>query len=272
MFKIRNSKLKSILCVLALAALTSCASLFEDESLHVESNPELLYQEGVSNLSKRSYQAAIEKFEMIEREHPASDFAAEAQINRAYTQYLDGNYVITALTADEFVKQFPSHPSVPYMYYLKALCYYDRIVDVGRDQDLTYKAIDALNEVIARFPNTTYAKDAKVKMEYSLNNLAGKEMEIGRFYLKGNKLIAAVGRFKTVIDKYERSIFTPEALYRLAEIYYALGDLEQAEKYAAVLGHNYPSDDWYKRAYALMNDEDYNEEYSWFKKQLKKIW
>lgn len=262
----------TVVLIAACFLLASCSTFSSSETPIVESNSDVLFKEGMESLNKGNYKDAIEKFETVEREHPASEIAPNAQIRRAYANYLDGNFNIAVLTIDEFVKQYPYHKDVPYMYYLKGLCYYDQIVDVGRDQDLTYKAINALNELVERFPNSVYAKDSKLKLEYAVNNLAGKEMEIGRFYLKKNNLISALGRFNTVIERYQTSIFTPEALFRLAEIHYAMGDLEQAQKFTAVLGHNYPSEEWYKRAYALMNDESYEETGSWFNKQLKKIW
>lgn len=249
--------------------LVSCSSTDDKEK---PTDPRQLFDSGVEAIKKNKLKDAAQQFESLEREHPASDLAAEAKIRKAYAYYLDGGYIPAIYAVDDFIKQHPNHPKVSYMYYLKAICYFDQIVDVGRDQNLTYQAIDAFNDVIRRFPTSTYANDSKLKLEYSVNSLAGKEMDIGRFYLTQRNLIAALNRFKNVIAKYETSIFITEALYRVAEIHYALGDVEQAKKYAAILGYNYPNDDWYKKAYALINDENYIEATPWYKKHLKTIW
>jgi outer membrane protein assembly factor BamD len=264
--KIRNNYI-TLICLGLM--LTACSST---EEKVVETDPKTLFQEGNASLSKDKYNDAISKFETLEREHPASEFASEAQIRRAYAQYSEGNYITAVMTIEEFVKQYPSHTSTPYMYYLKGLSYYDQIVDTGRDQELTMKAIEALNELITRFPESKYAKDAQFKIDYAYNNIAGKEMEIGRFYLNKKQMIASLNRFKNVVDKYQTTIFVPEALYRLTEIYYALGDMEQSKKYAAVLGHNYPNDEWYKKAYSLISDQSYEEQTPWYKKSIKSIW
>lgn len=250
--------------------LASCSTT--EEKVVESTDPSTLYQEGVTALAKDKYNDAISKFETLEREHPASDLASEAQIRRAYTQYLDANYITAILTIEEFLKQYPGHQSAPYMYYLRGLCLYDQIVDTGRDQELTMKAIEAFTELKNRYPESKYAKDAQFKIDYAYNNLAGKEMEIGRFYLNKKQMIAALNRFKVVVDKYQTTIFTPEALYRLTEIYFALGDKEQSTKYASVLGHNYPNSEWYQKAYSLIQDQTYEGETPWYKKSIKSIW
>lgn len=259
---------KLIYLLLALT-LVSCSSSDKEEK---PTEPRELFDSGIDAIKKNKLKNATTQFEALEREHPASDLAAEAKIRKAYAYYLDGNYIQAIYAIDEFVKQHPNHMKVSYVYYLKAICYFDQIVDVGRDQNLTYQAIDALNDVIRRFPNSNYSNDAKLKLEYAVNSLAGKEMDIGRFYLTQRNLIAALNRFKNVINRFETSIFITEALYRVAEIHYALGDIDQAKKYASILGYNYPHDDWYKKAYALINDDDYIEVTPWYKKHLKAVW
>lgn len=258
--------------VVLLFVVSACASLNDPEVEKITSKPEVLFSEGSEYLNKNDYKSAIEKFEAIENEHPASDYTAEAKVRKAYAYYLEGNYVLTQLIVDDFIRQYPAHKSTPYMYYLKGLSYYNQIVDIGRDQELTHKALEAFEEVIRRYPNSEYAKDSRLKIDYALNTLAGKEMDIGRFYVRTNKLIAALGRFKSVVDNYETSIFAPEALYRLTEIYYALGDIEQAKTYAAVLGHNYPDNEWYEKAYAIFADNHFGMEVNWFNKYLGNIW
>jgi outer membrane protein assembly factor BamD len=232
--------------------MVSCSSNKDEDKI---SNPDELYKSANTELSKNEYAAASEKFEQLEREHPTSQYAASAQIRRAYSKYLDNKYEEASLIIEDFVKQYPAHSNTPYMYYLRALCYYDQILDVGRSQDSAITAMGALNEVITRYPESEYARDSKLKVEYIHNVLAGKEMEIGRFYLTKKAKIAALNRFKAVIDKYQTSIFTPEALYRLSEIYYALGDISQSKVYASVLSYNYPDSHWADMANALLGEK-----------------
>jgi outer membrane protein assembly factor BamD len=248
-------------------ALVGCSSSNKEEKLE---DPDVLYKEATAALSKDEYAKAVEKFEQLEREHPASQLSGQAQVNRAYALYLDEKYDDAVMVIDEFIKQYPAHLVTPYMYYLKGLCYYDRILDVGRDQELTNKAIRTFGDLINRFPNSKYARDAQLKIDYAYNMLAGKEMEIGRFYLNRGDLIAALGRFKEVVDKYQKTIFVTEALYRMTEIYYTLGDIKQARAYAAVLGYNYPDNPWYSRAYAIFVED--NVEEPWYKKFTLKFW
>lgn len=236
------------LCLLIVA----CSSNKDEDKI---SNPDELYKSANSALASSEYSAASDKFEQLEREHPTSDYAASAHIRRAYSKYLDGKYEEASLIIEDFVKQYPAHSNTPYMYYLRALCYYDQILDVGRSQDAAITAMGALNEVITRYPESEYARDSKLKIEYIHNVLAGKEMEIGRFYLGKKENIAALNRFKAVIDKYQTSIFTPEALYRLSEIYYALGDISQAKVYSSVLNYNYPESHWSDMANVLFRDK-----------------
>lgn len=263
--------LKKLLLLLALpAVLISCSSKKDDNQ--TIGDPKALYADAIKFKDQDQYVQAAEKFEQLEREHPASDFAAQAQIQRAYILYLDDKFEESVVIIDEFVKQYPAHSAAPYMFYLRGLCYYDRILDVGRDQELSRKAIKMFNDLINRFPHSKYARDAQLKIDYAVNTLAGKEMDIGRFYLKKLELIAALNRFKTVVDQYQSSIFIDEALYRMAEIYYALGDTQQANKYTAVLGYNYPKSQWYDIAYRIFAENYFEQEMPWYKKITNNIW
>ncbi|MCL4164117.1 UNVERIFIED_CONTAM: hypothetical protein GTU68_062815 [Idotea baltica] len=256
----------------ALVCITSCGVFVDPADEKITSKPEVLFQEGSYYLNKNNFKAAAEKFETLENEHPTSEYTPEAKVRKAYALFLDGNYILSQLIIDDFIRQYPAHNSTSYMYYLKGLSYYNQIVDIGRDQELTHKALESFEDVIRRYPYSKYAKDAKLKIDYAKNTLAGKEMDIGRFYVRTNKLIAALGRFENVVDNYETSIFIPEALYRLTEIYYALGDIEQAKVYASVLGHNYPDDDWYAKSYDIIVDKEFDPNVSWYKKYLGNIW
>lgn len=223
------------------ALLCACSNKSEEEKI---TDPDELYKTAVTSLSSSRYSEASEKFEQLEREHPTSNLAASAQVKRAYAKYLDEKFEEAVLIIEDFIKHYPANHATPYMFYLRGLCYYDQLLDVGRDQELSAQAHDAFQELIRRYPSTDYARDARLKLDYISNLVAGKEMEIGRFYLSKKETIAALNRFKTVIDKYETSIFTPEALYRLAEIYYALGDIAQAKVYISVLNYNYSGSNW----------------------------
>ena len=242
--------LKKLLLLSTLITISSCTTSKIDNKL---TEPDELYNNALMLTEKNQYVKAAEKFEQLEREHPTSDLATQAQVKRAYVLYLDGKFDEAVLIINEFVKQYPAHQVTPYMLYLKGLCYYDQILDVERDQELTHKAIQVFRELISRFSSSKYSKDAQLKIDYAYNTLAGKEMSIGRFYLTRNEIIAASNRFKNVVDHYESSIFIDEALYRLCEIYYNLGDLKQATNYASVLSFNYPNSKWYKNAYNLLN-------------------
>lgn len=238
--------------VFLVALLTACNH--EKKVDVVNTDPEQLFNQGVQQIIKHDYKAAVATFETLEREHPASKFAPEANIRRIYAQYLNAKYDDGIIAAEEFIKQYPAHEHVDYVYYMLAVCRYDQIVDISRDQQNSEKAIAALKEVIQRFPNSPYARDAKYKMELAYSNLAGKEMDIGFFYLKQKNYSAASQRFIAVIQNpnYATTVFAPEALYRMVEVNYAMGMLEQAQSYAAVLGHNFPNSRWYQRAYSIM--------------------
>ena len=170
----------------------------------------------------------------------------------AYSAYRAGEFDDAVVILDRFTKLHPTHPSTPYAYYMKALCYYTQINDVGRDQKVTEEAREALREVVNRYPDSDYAQDAKLKFDLTEDHLAGKEMEIGRYYLKQSDYVGAINRFKFVIDHYQTTSHTAEALHRLVESYLRLGVLPEAKKYAAVLGYNFPGSDWYKYSYAMM--------------------
>lgn len=260
-----------ILAAATLLILTACATNTKEEQKK-ELPPETLYSRGMQSLQDANYKEAIADFEEIERQHPASDYAAEAVVRKAHALYLRGSYDQAVDTIDAFLVQYPAHHSVAYMYYLKAICLYEQIADVGRDQSITQEAMEALAAVIERFPESNYARDAKMKLDLAFNQLAGKEMEVGRFYLNEQRPTAAINRFQTIVEHYNTSIFIPEALYRLTEIYYSLGVIDQAKKYAAVLGHNHPNTIWYTKAYDLVEHGKTEAETSVGKRIIKKIW
>lgn len=222
------------------------------ELAYVERPVEALYQEGANRLDRRRWDQAVVYFREVERQHPYSEWSRRAILMTAYANYQANNYAEAIAAADRFIQLYPGNPSTPYAYYLKAQCYWEQIVDVGRDQSTSNQALAALREVVQRYPNTDYATDARLKIDTVNDQLAGKEMTIGRYYLRNGQPIAAMGRFKTVIDRYQTTSHVQEALYRMVEASITLGLFDEAKRNAAVLGANYPSGAWYGGAYKLM--------------------
>ena len=215
-----------------------------------------LYTAAKKNLDRGNYQLSAALFDEVERQHPYSVWARRAQLMGAFSYYMSKDYTKAIESVQRFLSIHPGNRDAPYAYYLVALSYYEQITDVSRDQKITSQAQDALGELIRRYPNTRYAADARLKLDLVRDHLAGKEMEVGRFYETRANWLGASMRFRRVIDTYQTTSHAPEALMRLTEAYLALGVPEEAKKAAAVLGANYPATDWYARAYKLMNDHD----------------
>jgi outer membrane protein assembly factor BamD len=213
-----------------------------------------LYTAAKGRLDRHLYKEAAALFDEVERQHPYSVWARRAQLMGAFSYYLDSDYTNAIQSAQRFLSVHPGNRDAPYAYYLIALSYYEQISDVTRDQKITQQALDALGELTRRYPTTRYASDARLKIDLVRDHLAGKEMEVGRFYERRGQWLAASMRFRTVIDQYQTTTHAPEALMRLTETYLALGVRDEAEKAAAVLGANYPGTDWYERAYKLMQE------------------
>lgn len=258
-----NSTIKKLVFLISLtivlsASVSSCSWFSSDEEEDKKSAEEILskpadvmYKEAMDLRNSGKLTKAVEMFQEIERLYPFSAYANKAKVSAAYSQYQDEEYDKAIDIIDEFVSLNPGNDEVSFMYYLKAICYYDRIQDVKRDQEITIKAQAAFNELINRFADSKYARDSKLKLDLINDHLAAKEMEVGRFYLKQKNYIAAINRFKEVVKKYDNTQQIEEALYRLTETNYLLGFEDEALKYATVLGYNYPSSPWYKSAYAL---------------------
>ena len=238
---------------LAFVLLTACAGGKDKDAASSADKPvEVLYRDARTAFDAKEYKTAAKAFDEVERQHPYSNWAARAKLMSAYSSYQAQDYGSALITLDSFIELHPGHPDIAYAYYLRAICYYEQIVDVGRDQELTDQASKAFEDVQRRFPDTAYARDAKFKSDLTRDHLAGKEMEIGRFYLKRGYYQAALNRFKAVVENYQTTTHTAEALHRMVEASLALGLNEQAQKYAAVLGYNYPNSDWYKSSYSLV--------------------
>jgi outer membrane protein assembly factor BamD len=249
---------RSLLLVLALAVpLAGCAGrggLKKGDVPYIARDVGTLYTLAKRRLDQGQYKQAAQLFDEVERQHPYSIWARRAQLMSAFAYYMDQDYTESIKAAQGFIQIHPGNRDAPYAYYLVALGYYEQIADVTRDQKITSQAMDALGELARRYPTTKYAADARLKMDLVRDHLAGKEMEIGRFYEDRGQWLAATLRFRTVVDQYQTTTHVPEALMRLTETYLALGVPEEAQKSAAVLGANYPGTDWYKHAYKLMQN------------------
>jgi len=249
------SILKAVLLLTAVLAVAGCAGGKKKEKFaYVERPVETLYQSATDELERHRYDTAISYFEEVERQHPYSSWARRAMLMKAFAYYQGNDYEEAITAVDQFIALHPGNKDAGYAYYLRAMCFYERIRDVGRDQEYTNDAVAALNDVIRRYPNTEYARDARLKLDLTNDHLAGKEMYIGRFYLKENKHIAAINRFKTVVTKYQTTSHVPEALHRLVEAYLELGIVDEARAAAAVLGYNYPGSRWYQFSYQLLEE------------------
>ncbi|GJL95165.1 MAG: outer membrane protein assembly factor BamD [Hyphococcus sp.] len=248
--------IKFLLVLSACVAISACSSTRKKEKFaYVERPVETLYAAAVDQLEKRRYDRAINFFEEVERQHPYSAWARRAMLMKAFTYYRGNDYEEAIEALDQFITLHPGNKDAPYAYYLKAMSFYERITDVGRDQEITENAVAALNDVVRRYPDSEYARDARLKLDLTFDHLAGKEMYIGRFYLKQNKHIAAINRFKTVITKYQTTSHVPEALHRLVEAYLEIGVVDEARAAAAVLGYNYPGTNWYEDSFGLFEDK-----------------
>jgi len=249
---------RAALLILAIAvSLTAagCAREKPKPRLAYEERPvELLYSTGAFRLDQRRWTEAVAYFQEVERQHPYSEWSRRAILMTGFAHYQANMYADAIKDSERFIQLYPGNASVVYAYYLKSICYFEQIVDVGRDQAATEQALASLNEVITRFPRSEYAADARLKVDMVNDQLAGKEMAIGRYYLRQGQTIAAIGRFRTVVDRYQTTTHTPEALYRLVESYLTVGLLQEATNNGAVLGHNFPGDPWYTDAYKLLTD------------------
>lgn len=237
-------------------ALTGCQSSRRNAQLaYVERPVEQLYNQAAQELDTRDYPNAILLFEEVERQHPYSEWARKAMVMSAYASYKTRDYTTAIGAAERYLALHPGGSEAEYAYYLIALCHFDQITDVGRDQATTENAKTALNDIIRRFPDSEYAKDARLKLDMVNDQLAGKEMTVGRWYLRSNQTLSAVNRFRNVVETYQTTSHTPEALHRLVEAYLTLGLKDQAMAAGATLGYNYPDSDWYRMSYRLLTNE-----------------
>jgi outer membrane protein assembly factor BamD len=247
-------RLTALVLVSALALpLAGCAtSKSKTDTKYVARDVNTLYSAARDRLDRGQYKMAAQLFDEVERQHPYSVWARRSQLMSAFSYYMGRQYSESIESAQRFLSIHPGNKDAPYALYLVAIDYYEQIQDVTRDQKITQQALDAMGELIRRYPDSRYAADARLKTDLIRDHLAGKEMEIGRFYERRREWLAATIRFRTVIDNYDTTSHTAEALMRLTECYLALGVPEEAKKSAAVLSANYPGSEWYKKAYDLV--------------------
>ncbi|MAB09545.1 outer membrane protein assembly factor BamD [Hyphomonas sp.] len=246
------------LALIAVAvSLTACQNREkrQRELAYVERPVEQLYNQAGRELDQHDYETAILLFNEVERQHPYSEWARKAMMMTAYAHYQRHDYDETIAAAQRYISLHPGGTEAAYAYYLIAISQFEQIVDVGRDQGMTVQTKASLQDVLRRFPDSKYARDAQVKLDMVNDQLAGKEMEVGRWYLRSNQTLAAINRFRTVVKDYDETSHSEEALYRLVEAYLSLGMRPQATEAAATLGYNYPDSDWYRMAYQLMTSE-----------------
>ena len=265
---------KFFIIIFSIIFLVSCSQKQNEVSLikEVDQQAELVttYSEAMENLKKGDTFFAANKFLEAELLFPQSDWAPKSALMAAYSYYEINYYEDAVYEIDRFLLNYPNHSYIPYARFLRAICYFESVVDEKKDLKPILNAKKEFNYIIENYPNTDFSLDSKYKLELIENILAAKEMYIGRYYLQRKKWISAINRFKKVVRDYETTIYTPEALHRLVEIYYNIGLVEESKKYASVLGYNYLSDTWYKETYKIYN-KDYEDPKLKIKKDKKNL-
>jgi outer membrane protein assembly factor BamD len=241
-----------LLPVIILPAAGCAGKKVKGDTAYVARDVNTLYGLAKQRADRGQYEEAAKLFDEVERQHPYSVWARRAQLMSSFSYYMAQKYPDAVSSAQRFLTIHPGNKDAPYANYLIAMSYYQQIEDVTRDQKITQQASDSFNELIRRYPQSRYAADSRLKLDLINDHLAGKEMEVGRFYQRSGNWIAAATRFRTVIEKYQTTSHTPEALERLVETYLNLGLPDEARKAAAVLGANYPGSKWYQRSYDLI--------------------
>jgi outer membrane protein assembly factor BamD len=265
---------RALAVVLIAGALPAC-SLWNKDEIIPDEPADKLYNEGLYLLNeKHSAKEAAKKFEEVDRQHPYSEWARKSLIMSSFAYYQAGSYEDSISAAKRYVTLHPGSPDAAYAQYLIGSSYYDEIPDITRDQARTEKAMAALDEVSRKYPTSEYANSAKQKVDVARDQLAGKEMQIGRYYMQRQDFTGAINRFKVVVTQYQTTRHVEEALMRLTEAYMRLGIIQEAQTAAAVLGHNFPDSPWYKDAYNLVKGggrEPVENEGSWMSKAFKKV-
>ncbi len=252
MLKLSRSAAILIASALVLPAAGCAGNKAKGDTAYVARDVNTLYALAKTRMDQGDYEASAKLFDEVERQHPYSIWARRAQMMSAFSYYLARKYPDAISSAQRFLSIHPGNKEAPYASYLVAMSYYNQIEDVTRDQRITQQASDSFGELIRRYPDSRYAADARLKIDLINDHLAGKEMEVGRYYERAGNWLAATNRFRVVVEKWQTTSHTPEALHRLVECYLALGIPAEARKSAAVLGRNYPTSRWYQRSFALI--------------------
>lgn len=275
--KARTMTPKFLISAVVVAGLTlaGCSKSPEVDELGFTDKPaEELYNEGLALVNSGRLDAASKKFTEIDQVYPYSEFARRAMVMSAYTNYRSGKFPEAINSAKRYITLYPGSNDAAYAQYLVGQSYYRQVLDITRDQETTEKALGAMGELIQRYPDSEYAEDAANKIRITSDQLAGKEMQVGRYYLNQRRYVAAINRFKNVVIRYQTTRHTEEALARLTEGYLSLGVVEEAQTAAAVLGHNFPDSRWYKDSFNLLESGGYEpkeNKKSWISKQFSKI-
>ncbi len=246
----------------------------KDAAAYRERSVELIYADGWRAINAGAWDVCAAQFNEVDRQHPYSVWARRAMLISAFCSYQANNYTYAIATADQYISLHPGSNEVAYAFYIKAISLYEQIVDIGRDQSNTEGALVALQDVVQRFPDTEYARDATLKIDLTNDHLAGKEMAVGRYYLNRGDFIGAINRFRTVVDQYQTTPQIAEALERICEAYYSLGLDREAQTAAAVLGKNYPGSSWYRDAYNILkgrNLRPVEDKGSWISKAFRRV-
>ncbi len=249
-------RMAAIVVLGATLVLGACSSNDDAEIAYEERPVEQIYTKALDLLNEGRFRQAAAEFDEVERQHPYSQWARRSMLMASYCYYETNEYDSSILAAQRFLALHPGNKDAAYAYYLMGVSFYEQISDVGRDQKMTQNALATLAEVVRRFPNTEYARDARLKIDLTIDHLAGKEMEIGRYYLYQHSYVAAVNRFRAVIISYQTTTHVPEALHRLTEAYLSLGIVTEAQTSAAILGYNFPGSSWYQDSYDLLAGND----------------
>jgi outer membrane protein assembly factor BamD len=256
--RLRTALAASIVSALLLTGSAGDAAkkASKENNRYVARDVETLYNAAKNQLDRNRYKVAAVLFDEVERQHPYSIWARRAELMSAFSHYLAQDYPESIESSQRFLSIHPGNKDAPYALYLIAVAYYEQIGDVNRDQKISAQALSAMGDLIRRYPDSAYASDARLKVDLINDHLAGREMDIGRFYQRRHEWLASVYRFRKVVDSYQTTSHVPEALLRLTESYLELGVPEQAHRTAAVLGANFPGSDWYERAYALIQKNE----------------
>ena len=252
-----KSRPLSLIFVLIILLLSSCSESQNapDSSVSEDKSAEELFNSGEKQILRKRYGDAAEKFKEVERLYPYSDWSKRALIMQVYALHKDQSYENVVSAANRFIEFYPKDKDVPYAYYLIGLSYYDQVLDIGRDQKLTQKALATFKLLIEEYPNSAYAPSSQIKFDFLRDHLASKEMEVGRYYLKRAHFVPAINRFRRVIEDFSTTSQVPEALHRLVEASLSLGLVDEAQTAGAILGYNYRATDWYERTFELLRSE-----------------